>query len=201
MLNRDKILAIAVIFWFLFPATLFAGLPTDQVRATADQVLEILNNPKLASASAKQERRKRLRDAIYPRFDFAEMARRSLGPAWRQASPADQQEFIRLFTQLLEQTYVTSIEAYKGEKISYGNEIREDDDYAEVDTKVFPKDAEPVNVDYKLHKVNGEWKAYDVIIANVSIVNNYRAQFSRVLAQNSFGELLNRIRAKLAESH
>lgn len=181
----------------LFPAGLHAGLPTDQTRATIDQVLEILNNPKLKSQSAKEERRSRLRQVIYPRFDFVEMGRRALGPTWQRVTPGEQQEFLKLFTQLLEESYVRNIEAYGGEKILYGREIQEQE-FAEVDTKIITPKSEEFAVNYKLHELNGDWKVYDVMIENVSIVNNYRSQFSRILAKSSFAELLDRIREKLA---
>ncbi len=168
----------------------------DQVRATADRVLEILNNPKLASPSAKEERRAQLRQVIYPRFDFTEMARRSLGPTWQRISPREQQDFLALFTQLLEDAYITNIESYSGEKIFYGREIMEQD-FAEVDTKIVTNKGEEFTVNYKLHACDGDWKAYDVVIENVSIVNNYRSQFSRLLTKQSFAELLDTIRSKL----
>jgi len=181
----------------LFPAGLHAGLPTDQTRATIDQVLEILNNPELKSKSAKEERRSRLRQVIYPRFDFAEMARRSLGLTWRRINPEEQQEFLKLFTQLLEESYVSNIESYSGEKILYGREI-EDQKFAEVDTKIITNRGEEFAINYKLHELNGDWKVYDLVIENVSVVNNYRSQFSRLLAKSSFAELLDQIREKLA---
>jgi phospholipid transport system substrate-binding protein len=183
----------------VFPAVLHAGVPTDQVRSTIDRVLEILNNPQLATQVAKEKRRSRLRQVIYPRFDFAEMAQRSLGPTWRRISPAEQQEFVRLFTELLAESYVNNIESYNGEKILYGRETQEQE-YAEVDTKLITKRGEEISVDYKLHKVNGDWKAYDVVIENISLVNNYRAQFARLLMKSSFAELLDRIREKLPAS-
>ena len=190
-------LALALMGCLLFPAGLQAGLPTDQTRATIDQVLEILNNPKLKSQSAKEERRSRLRQVIYPRFDFVEMSRRALGATWPRISPDEQQAFLKLFTQLLEESYVRNIEAYSGEKILYGREIQEQK-FAEVDTKIISSKNEEFAVNYKLHELNGDWKVYDVMIENVSIVNNYHSQFSRILAKSSFAELLDKIREKLA---
>lgn len=188
---------LAVMVCLLFPGGLHAGLPTDQIRSTVDQVLEILNNPKLKSKSAKEERRSRLRQVIYPRFDFAEMARRSLGSTWRRISGGEQQEFLNLFTQLLEESYVRNIDSYSGEKILYGREI-EDQNFAEVATKIITNWGEEFAVNYKLHEVNGDWKVYDVVMENVSIVNNYRSQFTRLSDKHSFAELLDRIREQLA---
>ncbi|HTN69780.1 MAG TPA: ABC transporter substrate-binding protein [Methylomirabilota bacterium] len=190
-------LALASMVCLLLPAGLYAGVPTDQVRSTVDRVLEILKNPKPASPAAKQERRNRLRQVIYPRFDFAEMAQRSLGASWRRITPSEQQEFVQLFTQLLEESYINNIEAYNGDKILYSGETQEQD-YAEVNTKIVTKQGEQIAVDYRLHKVDGDWKVYDVVIENISLVNNYRTQFSRLLVKSSFPELLDRIRDKLS---
>ncbi len=201
--SRGRCLAslrwLAVVICVFVPSRLHAGAPTDQVRSTIDEVLKILNNPNLASAAAKEERRRRLRQVIYPRFDFAEMARRSLGSTWRRISPVEQQEFVRLFTQLLEESYVNNIESYHGDKILYGRETQEQE-YAEVDTKLITKRGEEIAVNYKLHKVDGDWMVYDVVIENISLVNNYRSQFTRLLAKSSFAELLDRIREKLPAS-
>ncbi|MGE5304904.1 MAG: phospholipid-binding protein MlaC [Alphaproteobacteria bacterium] len=190
---------LALMVCLFFPAGLHAGVPTSQIRTTVDQVLEILNDPTLKVQSAKEERRSRLRQVIYPRFDFAEMSRHSLGPTWQRISPREQQEFLKLFTQLLEDSYVSNIESYNGEKVLYGRELQEQG-FAEVDTKIVTSKGEEFTINYKLHERDGDWKIYDVVIENVSIVNNYRSQFSRLLSKSSFAELLDRIREKVAAS-
>jgi phospholipid transport system substrate-binding protein len=173
-----------------------AGVPTDQIRATVDRVLAILKDPKLNSTDAKEARWAELRKAIFPRFDFEEMAKRSLGSEWRRRTPAEQKEFVRLFTELLKNSYVESIESYHGDKVVYRRESQ-DRGYAQVDTAVITKDGEEFAINYRLHIEGREWKVYDVIIENVSIVNNYRSQFSRILGRSSFAELLQKIRAKI----
>jgi len=172
-----------------------AGIPTDRIRQTADQVLVILQDPRLKSEGSQKERREHLRQTISARFDFDEMAKRSLGPQWQRATPGEQQEFVMLFTDLLQSSYADQIEAYKGEKIVYSRE-KQDKDSAEVDTKVVKKNGEELSVNYKLHSANGDWKVYDVIIENISLVNNYRSQFNHVLAKSSINDLLNRMRSK-----
>jgi phospholipid transport system substrate-binding protein len=161
-----------------------------------DKVLATLNDPKLAAPGAKDERRSRLRRLIYPRFDFAEMSRRSLGATWQRITPAEQEEFVKLFTQLLEESYISTIESYSDETILYGRETREEN-FAEVDTRIVSKTGEQITVNYRLRRMNGDWKVYDVVVENVSLVNNYRSQFSRLSAKSSFAELLGRIREKL----
>ncbi len=182
-------------FLFLWALPAGAGAPTEQPRATADKVMSILNNPELRSAARKNERREQLRAVIYPRFNFAEMAKRSLGPQWSHRSPQEQREFIRLFTEILENNYIDKIESYNGEKITFSRENL-DKDRAEVFTKVVTKKGEEFAVNYILHSADGDWKVYDVVIENISLVNNYRSQFNRILAKASFDELLRKLQAK-----
>src|SRR3972149_1869014 len=111
------------------PNSIMAGVPTDQLRMTVDRVLAILNDPKLNAPSAKEARRAELRKTIFPRFDFEEMAKRSLGSEWRRRTPAEQKKFVDLFTELLKNSYVESIESYRGEKVLYRRESQ-DGDYA-----------------------------------------------------------------------
>jgi len=173
-----------------------AGVPTDQVRTTVNRVLIILKDPALNSADAKEARRAELSKAILPRFDFEEMAKRSLGAEWRRRTPTEQKEFVRLFTALLKDSYVDSIESYRGENVVYRRESR-DGDYADVGTKMIDKRGQEFAIDYRLNLKGSEWKVYDVIIENISIVNNYRSQFERILSRSSFVELLRRIRDKV----
>jgi len=192
-----KILSAVVLGILLLtrPVVVAAGTAGDEVRQTVDKLLAILKDPHLKGESKKNERRNKLREVIYQRFDFTEMARRSLGSHWRRLGPEEQKEFIKLFTRLLEEAYLDKIESYNGEKVQYLKE-REDKDYAEVDTKIVDNKGQEFLVDYRLHNVNGDWKVYDVVIEDVSLVNNYRAQFNRVLAKSSFEELLKRMKEK-----
>lgn len=178
------------------PGGTSAGMPTDQIRVTVDRVLAILKDPALNTAGAREARRSELTKAILPRFDFEEMAKRSLGAEWRRRSPAEQEEFIRLFTELLKNSYVEAIESYRGDKVVYRRETL-DGDYAEVGTTVINHQGEEFTIDYRLNLAGSEWKVYDVVTENISIVNNYRSQFSRILGRSSFAELLRTIRNKV----
>src|SRR6266536_1585616 len=177
------------------PVWVAAGVPGDQVHQTTDKLLAILKDPQLKGESKRNERRDKLKELIYQRFDFTEMARRSLGSEWRRRSPEEQKEFVKLFTGLLERTYLDNIESYNGEKFQYLKE-QEDNNHAQVDTKIIDNKGQEVSVNYRLHKVNGDWKVYDVVIAEISLVNNYRSQFNRVLATSSYEELVNRMKGK-----
>jgi phospholipid transport system substrate-binding protein len=174
--------------------SLGAASPGEQVQVTANRVLEILNDPKLKGEANLKGRRQQLRETILPRFDFAEMSKRALGKHWARY-PDQQKEFVTAFAQLLEDTYVVQVEGAAGDKMVVVNE-RTQGDVAEVNTKIISPKGEEMLVAYRLHKDGPEWKVYDVIVENVSLVNNYRSQFNRILANNSMDELIKRIKDK-----
>lgn len=201
MMPKSKC-AVAVVLLLFFvvaaPCSSSAGAPTDQIRASVDKVLAILNNPQLKSPAKAKERRDQLRQVISSRFDFTEMARRSLGAQWRRLSPKEQQEFVRLFTDLLERAYIDRIESYSDEKFAY---VREnlDRNYAEVQSRIITGKGEEFSLNYKTVFANGEWKVYDVVVENISLVNNYRSQFNRIIANSSYEELVRRMKEKQIE--
>jgi phospholipid transport system substrate-binding protein len=182
-------------FCILLPAPSRAGGPTEQMRTTLDKVLAIVRDSNSNSAAKKDDLQGRLAKVIYPRFDFTEMAKRSLGPHWGRRSAEEQREFVKVFTGLLGRTYADSIESYSTQSILYTREV-EDKDYAEVDTKIVADKRTDVSINYKLHSVNNEWKVYDLVIEDISLVNNYRSQFDRVIARSSFAELIRVMKEK-----
>src|SRR5262247_3306423 len=185
-------------FLSFHPFNAFADSPTDQIKSTVDQVIQILTNPQLQGEEKKQERRKKLREAIFVRFDFQEMAQRSLGAHWQRRTPEEQAEFIRVFSDLLEQTYVDKIESYNNEKFIYTNE-RIDGPYAEVGSKMRNAKGEEFTINYKLHRAGEDWRVYDLVIENVSLVNNYRSQFNRILSSSTYDELVMKLKRKLSD--
>jgi phospholipid transport system substrate-binding protein len=177
------------------PGITRAGTGTEQLKASIGEIQRILTNPALKGEAKKAERRRKLEEVIHSRFDFNEMAKRSLGAEWKKRSPEEKKQFVRLFTNLLENAYLDKIESYNGEKVRYVNE-RQDDNFSEVDTKVTGNNGEEFSLNYRLHKVNEDWKVFDVVVENISLVNNYRAQFRRVLARSSFEELVQTMKQK-----
>ena len=183
------------IFLFIQPVSVAAGVPGDQVRETVDKLVAVLKDPRLKQEDKKNERRDELRKLIYQRFDFTEMAKRSLGPEWRRHTPEEQAQFVKLFTDFLERAYLTQIESYNDQKVRYVNE-RQERDHAQVDTKIVDNKGQEFAVNYRLHNENGDWKVYDVVVEDISLVNNYRAQFNRLLASSSYQELVRRMQEK-----
>ena len=172
-----------------------AGLPTEQIKSTVEKALVVLNDPRLKPPAKLKERRDQLRQILFARFDFTEMAKRALGSNWRRRTPQEQEEFVRLFTDVLERTYAEIIESYTDEKIVYVNE-RIDGTYADVGSKILTSKGEEYSINYKAHLISNEWKVYDVVAENISLVNNYRSQFNRVIANASYEELVRRLRDK-----
>src|SRR5262245_13224411 len=174
-----------------------AGEPLDKVRQTVDNVLTIVDNKALQS----QERRAQIRQAVLQRFGFEEMAQRSMGQHWRTLTPQQQQEFAELFTDLLERSYINRIANYKAgpQGIRYSKEDVTGD-HAVVHTEITSeRDPQPAKVDYNLLHKDGDWKAYDIVIEGVSLVNNYRTQFNTIILKDSYAGLVKQMRTKLAQ--
>ena len=197
MIRRRRVVPVGVLFLFciLLPAPSRAGGPTEQVRGTVDKVITIVRSSHPTSKAQIEAQRAQLLEVIYPRFDFTEMAKRSLGRHWAGRTPEEQREFVKIFAGLLGRSYANNIESYTNQNVLYTRE-REDQNYAEVDTKIVTENREQLSVNYKLHSVDKEWKVYDLVIENISLVNNYRSQFDRVIARSSFEDLVRVMKEK-----
>ena len=183
---------MALFFSLSMPLRLTAGQPTEQLRATVDALFAALSAPR-PTAAPGPELRERLGRLIAARFDFAEMARRALGAHWPALTMAEQREFVEAFAALLEKSYGHALYTYSGEKLTYSSETQQGDD-AEVHTTAVIKSGDATSVNYKLHRIDDEWKVYDVVIESVSLVDNYRSQFNRVIAASSFQALVRKMK-------
>jgi len=189
-MNILRALTLTAIFALVTAGTAVAGEPTDQVRRSVDEVLKIVQSQPDGPA-----RRTAVRQAANRLFDFEETAKRALGPHWQQRTPAEHEEFVRLFSDLLEAAYVGKIDLYQGEKITYVGETV-DGDQATVKTRIVTKQGNEVPVDYRLLREKDGWRVYDVIIEGVSLVANYRTQFTKIIQTFSYDDLVKRMRAK-----
>jgi phospholipid transport system substrate-binding protein len=178
------------------PLSADAGGPTDQIRETVDAVMKILSDKELKKPEKEKERRSNLRQTIARRFDFEEMAKRSLAAHWKDRTPAEQKEFVALYADLLENTYIRKIERYENEKVVYQDE-RLDGDYAVVKTQIIDKKGLSIPVDYRILRKKDKWEVYDIIIEGVSLVNNYRTQFTQIMRSGSYDDLVKRLREKV----
>jgi len=190
-----RIILITAGLIFLLSSLSFAGEPTNQLKANIDNILKVLSNKALKSDAKKVERRNQLRKVVNERFDFAEMAQRSLAANWVKRTPKEKKEFVKIFSDLLEKSYIDKVESYQDEKINYTSESI-DGNYAVVKTKIVTKNNE-IPIDYKMLKNAKGWMVYDVVIENVSLVNNYRSQFNKIISASSYNNLVKKMKAKL----
>ena len=171
-----------------------AGGATEAMKGTIDEVLRILQDKSLKQPGKSEERRRILEKVVGDRFDYAEMSRRALGAPWANLTEKEREEFVALFQTLLVNSYADKVEAYSGEGVQYINE-RTENEYAEVRTKVLTGKTE-IPLDYRLLQKASVWRVYDVVVDGVSLVNNYRGQFTKILRNGTFAELLDQLRKK-----
>jgi phospholipid transport system substrate-binding protein len=166
-----------------------AGAPTESVKEYTDAVVKVLEDQSLKAV----DRRAAVRKLATEAFDVQETARRALGHHWQQRTPAEREEFVQLFADLLERTYINKIDFYGGEKLKFTEE-KVDGDSAVVRAKVTTKQGTDVPVEARMHKKSERWLIYDVAIENISLISNYRAQFDRIIRTSSYGDLVKRLR-------
>jgi phospholipid transport system substrate-binding protein len=197
----------ALAAWLLLAAS--AAIPTttprDVVHTAVTRVITVLKEaranrgaPAPDTMPDRDRTRTEIRRIAMELFDFKEVSRRALVRYWAGRTRDDQIEFVGLFTDLLERSYVGKIEAYSGEKIAYtGDSV--DGDYASVRSRIITKSRNDTSLDYRLDRVDGHWKVYDVLIDGVSFVSTYRSQFDHIIQSSSYNELIDRLRKKQIE--
>ncbi|PYN51440.1 MAG: organic solvent tolerance ABC transporter substrate-binding protein [Candidatus Rokuibacteriota bacterium] len=186
-----KTLVIGALLVIAAPA--WAGSPTDQLREYTDKVIKVLDDPALAGT----DRRAAVRKVALEAFDSTETAKRVLARHWQARTPAERDEFIQLFAELLERTYITRINEYGGERIKYVGESI-DGDMAIVRARILTKNGTEVPVESRMLRHGDRWLIYDVVIENVSLIANYRSQFDRIVRTSSYEELVRRLKSKPA---
>lgn len=192
----------ALAAWLLIATAGAQGMtPRDVVQSAVARVIQTIEaaqerpQPARAGRPHTDSTRTEIRRIASELFDFGEVGRRALGRHWTGRSREEQAEFIALFTGLLERAYVGKIEAYSGEQILYTSEIV-DGDYSVVRSRIHTKRRMEVGLDYRLHRTEGRWKVYDVLIDGVSFVSTYRSEFNRIIQLHSWDELMDRLRKK-----
>ena len=185
-----------VLFFFLFSfiGEVFAESEiTLNVKQTINNVLEIVSDPELKKNPTL--RREKLRETIGLRFNYKQMVMRSLAKNYKSRTDKEREKFTGLFKRLLENSYATKIENYKDEKINYvGEQIK--GKYALVKTQIVRNDG-TIDVDYKLIKEEGKWMVYDFVIEEVSLIRNYRSQFSKIIKTESYDALVSKLSKKI----
>ncbi len=191
-------LALTVPFLCAPAKPVWAGPPSEQLRLQIDRVIKTLDDPDLKKDGRQKERRHAVRKIADEIFDFSETAKRSLGRHWAQRTPSERQEFVQLFSDLLERSYLSKIELYGGEKVAYLGDTVEGEQ-ATVKTKIVTKQGTEIPVDYRMMRVGPRWMVYDVYIEGVSLIGNYRTQFNKIIQTSSYADLLKKMRTKQEE--
>jgi phospholipid transport system substrate-binding protein len=197
-LHRHVALALGLVLSVVIVLPAAAGAPSDQLKAQIDRVLKTLDDPELKKEGKSKDRRTAVRRIANDIFDFGETARRSLGRHWQPRTPTERDEFVQLFSDLLERSYISRVELYGGEKIQYlGDSI--EGDQAKVQTKLLTKSGSEIPIEYRMHRKGDRWLVYDVIIEGVSLIANYRTQFNKIIQTSSYQELVRKMKTKQEE--
>jgi phospholipid transport system substrate-binding protein len=188
--------ALALILLAMAPAA--TPSPTEVVQVGIEQVVQAVQDFDASHPAAAEKRRVEIRRAAGRLFDFEEMARRTLARHWSDRTPSEREEFVTLFRDLLERSYLSRLENYSGERIIYLGETV-DGEFATVRSKIVTGRTSEIALSYRLHQVGSRWAIYDVLIEGVSFVGNYRSQFNRIISKTSYEDLVKKLRLKELE--
>ncbi len=180
-----------------------SGDATASVKSIIDQSIVVFKDQQISPT----DREKKLRAIAESHFDFAEMSKSAIGYHWKTLTPAQQSEFVPLFTTFIEDAYLSRIESYSVEKINqqiqssmiqFVKQTSDGPDYAEVYSTVKLQDRkDPIAVNYLMRDDASEWKIYDITIDAISVIANYRNQFNRVLNNDGYDKLVSLLRQKI----
>jgi len=196
---RRKTVALALILFLMVPFYVYAGPPLEAVKSQINKILDVLRDPSLKGEAGKKVKREKIRGVSENMFDYAELSRRTLGQNWNKLNAAQQKEFMGLYKKLLEDAYADKIITYTDEKVVFSKDSSLTEKTAEVQTTIMTKKAD-IPINYRVILKGSEWKVYDVVIEGVSLVSNYRNQFSEILASKSPDGLIDTLRKKVAKS-
>ena len=194
MKKQFAVLSVLIIFVLSIPV--YAGVPMPTAEASVNRVLDVLRDAKLKIPAAKEIKKEKLRIIYKDMFDEIEFSKRTLTRNWNKFSPAERVEFVKLFEQILEKSYIDKILDYSNEKVDFYKESMLSDNQAEIQTKIITSSKE-IPIFYRMILKDSKWKVYDVVVENVSLVQNYRTQFNDILTKNTPEQLLEILRKKV----
>lgn len=193
-------IALTVLISMTVNAWATTDSPIETIRMTIQQARAVLEDPNYQGQDHKQQRLAKVKEIVLPQFDSQEVAKRTLSTHWKGLTDEQQQEFVQLFIALVEKTYSHNLDRYNNGVQFFFDHERIEDQFSEVDTRVLdPVQNRTFSIGYRLHNVNGKWLVYDVVIENVSMVQNYRNQFNRILTKSSYEELIKALQNKIHE--
>jgi phospholipid transport system substrate-binding protein len=197
--HHARIVGTLILLFMLSPVHgAWAGAPTDQLRDGVDRVFKILRDPAMAGDANATQRRSAILTAAGTIFDFGEMAKRSLGPHWATRTPAERTQFVALFTDLMQHSYISKVDQHGGAKMAFQGETV-DGDFASVRTTIPLSNGSEMPLEYRMHAADARWQVYDLSIDGISLVSNYRSQFNKVIRTDSYETLVTRLTAHQTE--
>jgi phospholipid transport system substrate-binding protein len=201
--TRGIVKTVAMIVALVLPLGLsaspaWAGPPTDQLRDGIDRIFKVLMDPDLKGDEKASQRKTAVTRLAGDIFDFGEMSKRTLGRHWDQRTPADRQDFARLFTELIQRSYFSRVDEHGSEKTVFRGETM-DGDHAIVRTTLLLARGSQMPLDYAMHNPGGRWRVYDISIDGISLVANYRSQFNRIIRTSSYADLVARMTSNQTE--
>ncbi len=190
--RHGRLLIGFVALWCVAVQATTPSTPTARVQDTIDKIIAILHGKNIN----REEEWERIGTIIDDRFDFQSMSQSVLATNWQTASKAEKRRFVEYFSQYLEDTYRTKIQAYTNQRVDYGKEIIHGT-RATVETFIVT-DKIRVPIIYKLKNNDSEWFAYDVVIEGVSLVNNYRNTFDAIVKSEGMDGLLRDLEGRIS---
>lgn len=172
----------------------WAGPPTDQLRDAVERVVKVLTDPELRGDTKVNERNAAVNKVADDIFDFGETAKRALGQHWAQRTSAEREEFVRLFTELLQRTYLSKVDRYNSE-MTFNDDVV-DGNQAVVRTTLLIGNGGGMSLDYWMHHPRDRWQVYDLSVNGISLVASYRSQFNKIVRTDSYEGLVARLKSR-----
>lgn len=195
-MRRGVILAGAMMLVIGSVCAAIAGEPQKELQAGVDQIIALLQDKTYKDPGKEDLQRGKIMVVIKDIFDFVEVSKRSLGRYWKDFTPEERRDFTGVYAEFLGAAYFEKVKgAYRDETVVYLAENITSSKRAEVKTAI-PRDAGDIPISYRMLKKKGRWRIYDVVIEGISLVNNYRSQFSKMLMRSSPAELIEHLRKK-----
>jgi phospholipid transport system substrate-binding protein len=191
---QTLLLILIVLFALGWVQGAWAGPPTDQLRDGVQRVVKILGDPELRGDTKVTERNAAVNKVADQIFDFGETAKRSLGQHWAQRTPAEREEFVSLFTELVQRTYLSKVNQYNSEMTFQGDVV--DGNQAVVRTTLLLGKGGQMALDYRMHHPRDRWQVYDLSIDGISLVASYRSQFNKIVRTDSYEGLVARLKSR-----
>lgn len=195
---KFSVMLINTLIFLLFTCSAQAGVATDRIKTATDKLIEILSNHDLDPPEMAGKRAHMIRETVDSVFDWTAFSQRALGRHWRKLTKSEKEEFIPLFGQLIERTYMDKTRQYSNQQMNFISE-ETDEKYGVVDAEVILKNEANIPIQFRVVKKNETWFIYDVYVKEISLVNNYRTQFNDIMTKSGYDELVSRLKTKLDE--